>query len=430
MDYILSKVQIAESVHAVTVKVSGFKTARISFSFACNLSGQNSENALVSQLVLRSSEELSDFTLLSRRLAELYGASLSSDVMKIGEQQVVKISLSCIEDRFALGGESVAVECLELLLNLIFKPNIKNGAFDFKETESEKRLLAEQIESEKNEKGIYAKLRLEQIMFKDELYALNRFGDTEAIQAITPESAAKNYYEYLKRAAVRINLIGEMDFDRAVSLIKERFLSLDRTPDPLETVFIPSADTVRYESETDEVNQGKLVMGFRAGMENYDDNHYAARVMTDLFGGGTYSKLFKVVREKMSLCYYCSASLVAQKGVIIVQSGIETENEEKAKNAILAQLEDVKAGNFTDEDLKSSIDSLCDRFGSASDSPDELDYLFSQQLVTDELKRPSEYVENFKKVTREDVVAAAKKVTLDTVFMLKSPVKEEEKTDA
>lgn len=430
MDYTLSKVQIADGVQAVSVKTSGFKTARISFSFASNLSEQSGENALVSQLILRSSEELSDFTQLSRRLAELYGASLSSTVMKIGEQQVVKISLSCIEDRFALDGECVVEECLELLLNLIFKPNIKNGAFDFVDTENEKRLLNELIESEKNDKGVYARLRLEQIMCKDELYALNKFGDAEAIKAITPENAAKNYREYLKKAAVRINLIGEMDFDRAASMIKERFMSIDRTPDSLKTVFIPSADTVRYESETDEVNQGKLVMGFRAGMENCDDNQYAARVMTDLFGGGTYSKLFKVVREKMSLCYYCSASLVAQKGVIIVQSGIETENEEKVKNAILAQLEDVKAGNFTDEDLKSSIDSLCDRFGSASDSPDELDYLFSQQLVTDELKTPSEYMENFKKVTREDVVAAAKKVTLDTVFMLKSPAKEEEKTDA
>lgn len=45
--------------------------------------------------------------------------------------------------------------------------------------------------------------------------------------------------------------------------------------------------------------------------------------MTDVFGGGPYSRLFMNVREKLSLCYYCSARLIRGKGIIVIQSGIE-----------------------------------------------------------------------------------------------------------
>jgi len=430
MDYTLSKVQIADGVCAVMADTSGFKTARISFSFASNLSESNSEYALLSKLILRSSEDFPDFTQISRRLAELYGATLSSSVMKIGEQQIIKISISFIADRFALDGGSVAENCIGLLSDLIFRPNIKNGSFNLRETESEKRLLLQQIESEKNDKAVYARLRLEQIMFKDELYSLNKYGDAQTIEKITPDSEAQAYLEYLKKAVIRVNIIGKADFDKALLHLKERFASIERSPEKIETAFVLSGEDVKYESETDRVNQGKLVMGFRAGMADCEDNYYSTRVMTDLFGGGTYSKLFKVVREEMSLCYYCSARLISQKGIIFVQSGIDTENEEKAKNAIIAQLEDIKAGNFRDEDLQSSIDSLVNRFGTISDTPEDLDDWFSLQIVTDEMKKPSEYAENIRKVTREDVIAAARRVTLDTVFMLKSSESGEEKTDA
>lgn len=430
MEYNLSKHQIADGVTAVKVHAKGFKTACISFSFATNLSERNGENALATKLLLRSSKEYSDFTQIARQLAKLYGAELSSAVMKIAEQQVVKITINFIGDRFALDDESVAEQCLSLLVNLIFKPNIKSGAFDLTELESEKRLLLEQIESEKNDKATYARMKLEQLMHKDELYSLNKFGDEKVIKEISPDIAARVYADYLSRAVIRINLVGEMDFDGAISLLKEHFSSIERNPEKIDTLFIPAAEAEKYESETDEVKQGKLVIGFRAGMKNSDDNYYAARVMADLFGGGTYSKLFKVVREKMSLCYYCSALFVNQKGIILVQSGIETENEEKAKTAILAQLEDIKNGNFTDEDLNSSIDYLTDRYNSIGDTPNDLDYWFSQQIVTGKLKTPEEYSENIRKVTRDDVIKAAKRVTLDSVFMLKGVKEQEESTNA
>ena len=157
-------------------------------------------------------------------------------------------------------------------------------------------------------------------------------------------------------------------------------------------------------------------------MKDKDDDYYAFKVMTDMFGGGPYSKLFMNVREKMSLCYYCGARLNRAKGIIVVQSGIEQENEQKAVAAIRQQLEDMKNGVFTDEDIENSIKGISDMVLSANDLPDTINAWYSGNYTSvedDEKVSPEEFVENIQKVTASQVKEAAKKVSIDTIFMLK-----------
>ena len=156
-------------------------------------------------------------------------------------------------------------------------------------------------------------------------------------------------------------------------------------------------------------------MGFRCGMTAKGDFDPAMTIMADIFGGGTYSKLFSNVREKMSLCYYCSARFNRNKGIMIVSSGIETENEEKAKTAILAQLEDMKNGNFTREDFDFSIRSLKETLIGYEDTPE---IWYGEQIFLDKIKTSQERIAEIEAVKYEDIKEMAQKVTLDTVFML------------
>ena len=168
-----------------------------------------------------------------------------------------------------------------------------------------------------------------------------------------------------------------------------------------------------------DVNQAKLVIGLRAGMEDSNDNYFAYRVMTDIFGGGPYSRLFLNVREKMSLCYYCGARLIREKGIILIQSGIEEENYEKALGEILNQLDIMKKGEFTDEDFNSSIIALCDAFKGVEDSPVAVCNFYSSQEFDEEIISGEEFSKKIGAVTREQVIECAKKVTVDTVYLLK-----------
>ena len=417
MKYNFNKKDVSQAVSFCSITAEGFNTACASLNFVIPLSEKASLFALIPNVLTRSSEKYPDLTAIEKKLALLYGAEVAVDVSKTGEHQNLKIEISCIDDRFAIDGECISDECCEMLFELVFNPKIENGAFEKTVVESEKRLLCERLAAEKNDKRAYAKNRCEEIMFADEVYGINRLGTIEAIEAVTPESLYEAYKELLKTAVITMCVSGGK-FSDAEKMFEAQMKNVSRKPELNETLFVESAEDVQYEKEQEDVKQGKLVMGFRMGMKNIEDNYSARRIMVDLFGGSPHSKLFTVVREKMSLCYYCSARFNRNKGVMFVQSGIESYNEEKAREAILAQLDDIKNGKFSDEDLQASKKSLEDGFKTVTDSPEALDAWFTSQTISGKYLYPEDFIDGFNKVTREDVINAAKDVTLDTVFML------------
>lgn len=411
---------IGEATEFCTVKAEGFKTACASLSFMIPLSEDASLFALIPNILTRSSEKYPTLTMLEKKLATLYGAEIGVDVSKIGENQVLKLTVCSIDDRFALHNESIVFECCKVLFELVYKPKFVGEYFDETEVESEKRLLAEQLGAEISDKRIYAKNRLEEIMCEEELYGINRLGTVEDINAITKEKLTKAYKKLLKEAKVLLSVSanGSVEAENIKNLFLEYAGDIERAPVKNETLYVEKAEDVTYVKETAPVKQGKLVLGFRMGMKDRDDDYAAKRIMSDVFGGNPNSKLFKVVREELSLCYYCSSRMLRAKGIMLVQSGIESFNEEKAENAILDQLEEIKKGNFTEEDLEASKKSLEDAFKSVSDSPEALDSWFTTQIEHSEYLYPEDYINMFKGVTKEDVIRAANDVTLDTVFML------------
>ena len=418
MEYKFQKKEISDGVELCTITAKGFKSASVTVNFVMPLSSKASLYALVPNVLSRSSEEYPDLTSIEKKLAVLYGAELGVDVVKSGDHQVLKLGVSCIDDRFAFDGESITAECSKLLFEIIFKPRLINGIFDVEDVESEKRLLSERLAAEKSDKRTYAKNRCEEIMFEGDVYGINRFGSAEAIKSIDAATLYDAYREILKSAKIVVCVSGNADISLVENYLVKYTENLERNLVTNKTSFDKTAKEVKYVKEQEKVKQGKLVLGFRMGMEGKDDNYSARRVMVDIFGGSPHSKLFTVVREKMSLCYYCSARLVRPKGVMFVQSGIESENEIKSKDAILLQLEDIKNGNFSDDDIIASVKALEDSFKSVSDTPEALDSWFMSQCVSGEYKYPEDYIAGFKSVTREQIISAAKDVTLDTVFML------------
>ena len=429
MKYNFNKSGISEGIEFCSISAEGFKSSCISVNFVLPLGEKASLYALVPNVLTRSSEKYPDLASIERKLANLYGADLIVDVSKVGENQILKLEVSCIDDRFALENEVISAECSKLLFELIFKPNVKNGAFSQHDTESEKRLLIERLYAEQSDKRSYAKNKCEELMFSEEAYGIHRFGTVEGIEKITPENLYEAYCEILRTAKIVVCSSGNTDANRVCEEFKAYSNKLSRELCLGETLFVEKSEDVQYVKEQEPVKQGKLVMGFRMGMTDANDNYAARRVMVDLFGGSPHSKLFTVVREKMSLCYYCSARMIRAKGIMFVQSGIESFNEDKAKEAILGQLEDVKNGNFSQDDIDASVKALEDSFKSVTDSPESLDSWFMSQCVSGAYKYPEDFINDFKNVTKEEIMKAAQDVTLDTVFMLEGTAKESDSNE-
>ncbi len=421
----MPKVRIlADRVRLISEQTSRFKTGSISVSMAMPINENAAANALLIYLLKRSCKEYPDFSMLNGKLDELYGAAISAGVTKIGESQVLSISVNCLDDRFALTDESIVEQCAQLLASMIFKPNCKSGSFGAENLATEKRLLIQRIEEELNDKRTYAFNKCIEHMCSKEAYGRPQYGTVEEIENVKMADVYAAWKNVLETAVFQITVVGGADAEKIGDIFEKAFKKTERNPVLPETVFVLRGGHFdRYEEEFP-VNQGKLVIGFRAGMTNKNDNIFAITVMNDIFGMGTYSKLFMNVREKLSLAYYCWSRLISSKGIILVEGGIDTDKEKKVSAEILSQLTDLRNGKTDPEVLESSKRSLKERY--TFTTPEGICSWYASQVLDDEIVTPEDMIAGVEKVEMQEVCDAAKKLSIDTIYMLKAQSEEAE----
>ena len=414
-------VKLKEGIEGLFIKNQRFNTTSISFNFYLPLKKENvAENALLPFILTSSGKDYPSFSALNFKLSKLYGARLDASTEKYGDCQLLRMTISVIDDRFTFDSDSLVKQASELLLGLIFNPNAENGEFSENDVKREKRKAIEHIKGEIAEKRIYAKNRLISEMYKASPYGLPKCGTVEMVEKITSKSLYAAWKNMLSSAFLRIHVVGAALPNRFFEDIAEKFEAVDRFNITDYTLCAPTKalDKPKTVFEKMDVKQGKLVMGFSCEMYGDDDLSLPLMVMCDIFGGGPYSRLFSNVREKMSLCYYCSASSVRYKGLLTVDSGVEMDNAEKAQKEILNQLEIIKKGEFSDFEFESSIKSICDSLSTYYDSQNSLDLWYALKINNQNLYSPEDIAEKIKKITREDVIYAAKGVKLHTIYKL------------
>lgn len=416
-----STIKIAEGVEGLFIKNTRFNTTLISLNFYMPLKSETvSGNAMLTYILSTCSGRFGGFKEMNRHLNMLYGADVAVSAMPVGSTQLIRFVITAINDKYTLGGEQNVSAAADYLLSLLFEPRLQNGVFYEADLLRERRKMLEDLEAELNEKRNFARKRLKEEMFENDPFGLNKLGTKEAILNITADGLKKNLADMLNHAFVSVHAVGETLPEGLFEKIGERFSALKRGN--ITNCKILSApkmrDTVKEVTDRMDVVQGKLVMGFTSSVYGDDSVSLPLMVAVDIFGGGPYSRLFSVVREKMSLCYYCSASSVRNRGFVMVDSGLEADNAEKAKNEILNQLQIVKNGEFSDFEFNSSIKSICGSLKSYNDSLSSIDLWYALKIYNQNLTTPEEMCEAVRKITREDVIVAAKGISLNTVYML------------
>lgn len=424
---ILESFPISEGINFRYIKDSKFKSARISVSVFLPLSKETASiNALLLLILKHSCKKYPSFLELNKKLESLYGASLDCSINKIGENQVFTIVASGIDDKYIdkyiSDDVNISRELASLVCNILCYPDFESGLFKDKIIEQERRQLLEILELEFNDKRTYARNRLEELMCKDELFGINKFGTKEEIKSIDNQTLVNAWENMIRSAKIEILMLGECTcYKEALDEFKKAFSGIDREyQDNYTTEIVLSSNDVKEYVDEMDVVQSKLVLGFRAGTSKPNEDIVNAKVMTALFGGTPSSKLFLNVREKLSLCYYCSSSIDLDKGIIVVESGVESKNIDKAKEQIISELNDIKEGKFSEEDLEAVKLQLINSFVTVSDYIDKLIYYYMGQLLYKDIKSLDEMADLISKVKKEDIIESAKKVSLDTVYVLKS----------
>lgn len=412
--------RVAQGVSFTAIQDRKFRHNRLSLNFVVPMSSQTvSEYALLSYLLRRATKDCPDFTKLNRRLDALYGAALSCDVTKVSANQVISFGISFIDDAYTPDGENVTKQCAELLCEMVTRPLIENGQFLEQDFLIEQKNLIDTIASNINDKRSYAVSACRELMGRGDESALRKLGTIEQAKAITPRSAAEAYAKLMREAQIVCVFVGAGDGVDAEAVIHDNFASLERTPLPLASPkkFTPDETPLELVERMD-VAQAKLVLGFSLMSNDTPEDHAANRVMTALYGGTPSSKLFMNVREKLSLCYYCAARYDKSASVVMVDSGVERQNIERAKTEILAQLADIVSGDFEQETLDNTKNLLKTAYQTVNDSISSIEDWYLQRIITDTLATPEEELELLLNVTPEDVRAAAAKTKLDAIYLL------------
>jgi len=405
---------LTHGVDRLFIENPRFTTTLISVNFYMPLTKRGlASYSLLTSLMAASCKKYPDFSSLNLRQKELYSIDLNAMADKTGDIQMVKFYTSYLND--GILEESIEKECNDLLLELIFNPLVENGEFLGSEIAREKRLILEKIKSLYNEKRSYSVSKLVEKMFENTPYATLSYGDKEDLEEINGKELYDAYIYMLQNAYIRIQVIAKEyngGFDKAFTKAIAPFRE-EKNYIPQKSKAKISSGVLEF-SEKSQINQAKLCLGFTA--EEFISS-MAVNVFADVFGGGPYSYLFSNVREKLSLCYYCAARLQKKKGLIIVDSGVEKENIEKAKAQIIIEKDKIANGEISDELIETSKKALLESLKSRPDNDLSLDGWYASKADND-LKSIEEVEKELAAVTKEDVINVAKKFKLDTVFTL------------
>lgn len=379
-----------------------------------------SYNALLPMVLKSASRLYPSREAIAEHLDNLYGATMGSAAMKIGEDHIIYFDAETISDKYTPNGEKLLSELLKLLMSVIFDPKTDDGEFDATITEQEKKNAIDKIDAVINDKRQYASLRCQSETARGTNFEIMRFGDKKTLSEITPKSLYDYYKSIINSSVIDIFICGDADINEAEKTVREYISDIDFNSASVTKTEIIKRDVAAINEVTErmDVTQGKLAMGFITNIKPGDSDSYAQTVFNSVFGAGAHSKLFNNVREKLSLAYYASSQLEKQKGMIIVNAGIEFENFEKARDEVMAQLEEIKKGNISEHEFESSINAILNTLSSYYDDQRALAAFYLSQSVAGTNVSLEDYIENIKEVTVEDVVAVAKKLQLDTVYFL------------
>lgn len=426
MNYIKEQIKDGVSLHLIINE--NFKTDFTVIFLSIPLKKDTvTKNALIPAILKDGCKKYINYQSISEELEMLYGALFDCGLDKTGDNLVLKFYIESINDKYLPEKNNNLEKVIELLFEIVFNPLIEENKFNEKYLKLEKKNLELLINSIKDEKDLYAYEKCINTMYKDSGYGISKYGKIEDLEKITSENLYEQYKKIISSSKIDIIVSGNYEKESIEKKIKENKLikSLNPRNDILnknnyKTEIKEIIQNPEIKKEEMDITQGKLVIGLDILPNNLGDFRFIAIVYNSIFGNGVNSKLFQIVREKESLAYTTKSEYIVQKNNIFIRCGIECEKYEKTVELIEKLLEDMKKGDFTEEDIRKSKEYILSGIDSINEEQDsQILFKFGQELSKLPLSL-EEYKENIKKVTKNQVIEFAKKIQINTIYFLKS----------
>lgn len=421
MDY--KNINIKDGITLHEINTDKFKTNLIAVFLTTKLKRENvTKNALIPAILRRGTKKLKTQEEISKRLEEMYGAEFDCGLDKTGDNQVLKFYIETINDNFLPENDSnLLEEAIKNIFDIVFNPYVENNGFKEDYLNQEKNNIRQIIEGKIDNKARYALDRCIEEMYKNQNFGLYRFGYVEDLEKITANELYEYYKELISNCKIDIFVSGIID-DKLEQIVRENE-NIDKANSreaQYNLIKLEKKENVQIKTIVDnmDVTQGKLILGLDVNI-NDDELSYTVSLYNSILGGSANSKLFQNVREKANLAYIASSSYLRYKSNIFIKCGIEIDNYEKALNIIKEQLEDMKKGNFTEEDIENSKKGILAGIKTIDDEQDTQITFFFGHEVTGQKTTIEEYSEKIKKVSKQDIIDVANLININTIYFLR-----------
>ena len=413
--------EIKKGIKMHCIKTDKFKTNLIAVFLTTKLNRENvTKNALVSTVLRRGSKNMQTQEDISKQMEEMYGASFDCGLDKTGDNQVLKFYIEVLNDNFLpRTNEDLLESAVKNMLEIVFDPYTENESFKEEYVEQEKNNIQKIIEGKIDNKARYALDRCIEEMYKDQPFGLYKFGYIEDLKNLN----GKNLYEYYKKlideCKIDIFVSGNIDdeIEKKISENENIQKLVSREANYVQPMIANKEikDKENIVTESMEVTQGKLVLGLDVDIDK-EDLKYDTLIYNSLLGGTATSKMFQNVREKAHLAYVASSSYLRNKNNIFINCGIDIPNYEKALELIREQIEDMKKGDFTEEEIQNAKKGIIATIKTIEDEQDtEVSYYFGQELSNQKVS-VKEYIEKIEKVNKKNIIDIANKITINTIY--------------
>lgn len=421
MEHCTQKIKEGINIHIINERK--FKTNLIAIFLTTPLTKEYvTYNAVLSSVLRRGSKNMPSQDAISRELEEMYGSEFDCGLDKTGDNHVLKFYIESINDNFLPQNDKKMLKTsIEKLIEIVFNPLIENNAFRKEYVDQEKQKIKQIIEGKIDNKARYALDRCIEEMYKDKPYGLYKYGYIEDLEKIDEKSLYEYYNTLISQCKIDIFISGEVE-DSIIDDIKNNE-SIKKLSDRDSKYIMGNEDDIDVTEEKEiiesmEVTQGKVVIGMHIPNLT-EEQKYNALVYNSILGGTANSKMFQNVREKASLAYTAGSNYMRYKNNIFIKCGIEIKNYDKALKIIREQLEDMKKGVFSDEDIENAKKGIISSIKSIDDEQDtKITYFFGQELTNSNTSL-EEYIQRIKNVSKEEIVDIANKVKIDTIYFLK-----------
>lgn len=410
------------------VQTDKFKTINVKINFKRKIEKDEiTIRRFLSSILLNSSSKFKSERELNIEVENLYNIGIQSNVSRSGKYSILSFSMNLLNEKYT--EEGMLQKSFDFLKELLFYPNVENKQFSQDSFDFIKQSIKEEIESFKDNPNRYSKHRLYEETSPESILSYPYSGTLEQLENITPENLYEYYRSVVEEDMLDIFIIGDVEEENIKSIIENMIPFYERN---IETErhdlrHIENREEEKVVTEEGNYNQSNLAISLSLSPLTDFERQYVLQIFNFIFGGGSESKLFQIVREKNSLCYSIGASSMLLDHLVIVTAGIDSNSFSKATELIKQCLEEMREGKFSEEDIEKAKTIYINGCQQILDSPISiLNNFISKEYLN--LDLVEEKMKQIQKVDKEMLINLGQKIRIHTIYLLKGGNENEEDT--